>query len=202
MAASAKGRPMAAVDIVLETEHALEGERSSVREVVDRLGRASYTPLLMVPALMVVSPLSGVPGFSSVCGILIAAVSVQQMMRRPALWLPGWLNRASLPARRVHDAVRWLRKPARMLDRVTRRRMQWLTYPPFSIMPQGLCLICGMLMPLLELVPFTSSILGVVVAVVATGMFMADGLLVLFGMMGAAAAVGVIAAAMRGAGFG
>ncbi|MEQ8293454.1 MAG: exopolysaccharide biosynthesis protein [Roseovarius sp.] len=196
MTARAKGRPMAAVDIVLETEHALDGERSSVREVVDRLGRASYTPLLMVPALMVVSPLSGVPGFSTVCGILIAAVSVQQMMRRPSLWLPGWLNRASLPSRRVHDAVQWLRKPARMLDKVTRRRMQWLTHPPFSIMPQGLCLICGLLMPLLELVPFTSSVLGVVVAVVATGMFMADGLLVLFGMMGAAAAVGVIAAAI------
>ena len=196
MTASAKGRPMAAVDIVLETEHALEGERSSVREVVDRLGRASYTPLLMVPALMVISPLSGVPGFSSVCGMLIAAVSVQQMMRRPSLWLPGWLSRASLPARRVHDAVGWLRKPARLLDRLTRRRMQWLTHPPFSIMPQGLCLVCGLLMPLLELIPFTSSLLGVVVAVVATGMFMADGLLVLFGMLGAAAAVGVIVAAI------
>ena len=196
MTAGVKGRPMAAVDIVLETEHALEGDHSTVRELVDRLGRASYTPLLMVPALMVISPLSGVPGFSAACGILIAAVSVQQMMRRPSLWLPGWLSNASLPAQRVHDAVRWLRKPARLLDRVTRRRVQWLTYPPFSIMPQALCLVCGLMMPLLELVPFTSSVVGVVVAVVATGMFMADGLLVLFGMLGAAAAVGVIAAAI------
>ena len=187
---------MAAVDIVLETEHALEGDHSTVRELVDRLGRASYTPLLMVPALMVISPLSGVPGFSAACGILIAAVSVQQMMRRPSLWLPRWLSNASLPAQRVHDAVRWLRKPARLLDRVTRRRVQWLTYPPFSVLPQGLCLICGVVMPVLEFIPFTSSVLGLVVAVVATGMFMADGLLVLFGMMGAAAAVGVIAAAI------
>lgn len=198
MTASAKLRPLAAVDIVLETEHALEGEWTTVGEIVDRLGRASYTPLLMVPALLVASPLSGVPGFSSVCGLVIAAVSMQQIMRRPALWLPRWLSGAGMPARRMHDAVRWLRRPARALDRVTRKRLQWLTYPPFSIMPQSLCLICGAVMPLLELVPFTSSMLGVVVAVLATGMFMADGLLVLFGMMGAAAVVGAIAAMISG----
>lgn len=196
MTSSAGGVPLAAVDIVNETEHALDGERVSVDDVVNQLGKASYTPLLVVPGLLLASPLSGVPGFSAACGVLIAAVSVQQMMRRPGLWLPRWLRRANLPTGRVHKGVMWLRTPARWLDRVTKRRLQWLTYPPFSIMPQGLCLICGLVMPALEFIPFTSSMLGLVVAVVATGMFMADGLLVLLGMMGAAGAVGAIAAAI------
>lgn len=187
---------MAAVDIVTETEHALDGERASVDDFVNHLGKASYTPLLVVPGLLLASPLSGVPGFSATCGVLIAAVSVQQMMRRPRLWLPRWLRQASLPTTRVSQAVEWLRRPARWLDRVTKRRLQWLTYPPFSIMPQGLCLISGLVMPALEFIPFTSSILGLVVAVVATGMFMADGLLVVLGMMGAAGAVGAIVAAI------
>ncbi|MGR3313822.1 exopolysaccharide biosynthesis protein [Roseovarius indicus] len=196
MTSTAKARPMAAVDIVRATEDALDGERVTVDDVVTHLGKASYTPLLVVPGLLLASPLSGVPGFSAACGVLITAVSAQQIVRRPGLWLPRWLRRASMPSKRVHDGVAGLRKPAGWLDRVTRRRIQWLTYPPFSVLPQGLCLICGVVMPVLEFIPFTSSVLGLVVAVVATGMFMADGLLVILGMMGAAGAVGTIAAAI------
>lgn len=187
---------MAAVDIVRATEHALDGERASVDDVVNQLGRASYTPLLVVPGLLLFSPLSGVPGFSAASGVLIVSVSIQQMMRRPGLWLPRWLRKLSLPTARVHRAVEWLRRPAGWLDRVTRRRLEWLTYPPFSILPQGLCLICGLVMPAMEFIPFSSSMLGFVIAVVATGMFMADGLVVLMGMLGAGAAVGAIAAAI------
>jgi hypothetical protein len=47
-----------------------------------------------------------------------------------------------------------------------------------------------MVMPLLELIPFTSSILGAIIVVLATGMFMGDGLLVLIGMMLAMAVTG------------
>lgn len=182
-----------AIEVIDSAERALGGERSSLGEVIDAIGHASYTPLLMVPALALVSPLSGVPGFTTVCGILIASVSAQMMLRRPTLWLPAWLRRRSMSSQRACQFVNWLRIPARWLDDVTRQRFSMLVTTPFSVLPQAVCFFLGTIIPLLELVPFTSSILGGVIGVLAAGMFARDGLLVLVGMLLAALAVGGVA---------
>ncbi|HKL56473.1 MAG TPA: exopolysaccharide biosynthesis protein [Roseovarius sp.] len=182
-----------AIEVIDSAERALDGESSSLGEVIDAIGYASYTPLLMVPALALVSPLSGVPGFTTVCGILIASVSAQMMLRRPTLWLPAWLRRRSMSSQRACKVVNWFRIPARWLDDVTRQRFSMLVTTPFSILPQAVCFFLGAIIPLLELVPFTSSILGGVIGVLAAGMFARDGLLVLVGMLLAALAVGGVA---------
>jgi hypothetical protein len=186
--------PRTASDVVKQARNALVGEVSSVGEVIDALGVASYTPLLIVPSLALVSPLSGVPGLSSACGVLIATVSLQQILERPRLWLPGWLRRATISTERARGAMRWFTRPARWLDAFTRRRLHGLVTPPLARLPQAICLIFGMVMPLLELFPFTSSILGAIIAIMATGMFMGDGLLVLIGLMLATGVTGGLVA--------
>lgn len=171
-----------AADLVEKGWNALNGEYTNMGEFVDALGRANYAPMLILPALALVSPLSGVPGFTTLCGVMIAGVSLQQIIHRSSIWLPRWIRRARLRTDRVRRAYRWFRIPAKWLDRITQRRLRMLVTEPFLIVPQLLCLICGAVMPLLEVIPFTSSILGVVIVLLAAGMFVGDGLLVLFGM--------------------
>ena len=48
--------------------------------------------------------------------------------------------------------------------------------PPFDRALLALCLICGLAMPVLELVPFTSSFLGGAVALLAISIIVRDGL--------------------------
>lgn len=182
-----------AVDLVENGWAALSGDYTSIGDVVDTLGRANYPPLLILPALALVSPLSGIPGFTTVCGLFIAAVSLQQIIHRSTLWLPRWIRTARLRSDRVRAAYRWLRVPARWLDHVTRRRLGGLVTEPLVILPQLLCLLCGAIMPFLELIPFTSSVLGVVITALAVGMLVGDGLLVLVGMLLATAVTSGIA---------
>lgn len=172
-----------AADLVEQGWDALTGDYTCVGDIVDTLGRANFAPLLILPALALVSPLSGVPGFTTLCGLIIAAVSLQQMVHRSSLWLPRWSRAARLRTSRVREVYRWFRIPARWLDRVTRRRLHILVTEPLVILPQLFCLILGAVMPFLELIPFTSSILGVVITALAVGMFVGDGLLVLVGML-------------------
>lgn len=188
MRAKAPHPPRTAGEVVETAHAALKGDRSSVGEITQAFG--SRTPLLILPALALVSPLSGVPGFTSVCGMLIAAVSIQQMLHRPGLWLPGWMERTTLQTERARRFVHWFRKPARWLDHVTRRRLHALVTPPLSRLPQAISCVFGLAMPFLELVPFASSILGAIIVVMATGVFMGDGLVVLIGMMCAAFVAG------------
>lgn len=176
-----------------------EVEKSPVRAVIDdldkltdekevRLGRlldafgaTSFVPALMVPAILVVSPLSGIPGFSSICGLTIALIAVQMILSRDHLWLPGFLTNRSVKGERLHDAMQKLGRLADIMDRVSRDRLRLLTRTPGNRLPYLMCLIAGLMMPVLELVPFSSSILGLCTLSCAVGLITRDGLFVLLG---------------------
>ncbi|MEI4486385.1 exopolysaccharide biosynthesis protein [Frigidibacter sp. MR17.14] len=164
-------------------------ERVTVAGVLDALGHASFTPALLVPALVVLSPASGIPLLSSVCGLTIALIAAQMLVGKRSLWLPGMLRRRAVPGARLGAALDWLDRPARAFDRWTARRLTVLVRPPFSWVLLLACLICGLAMPALELVPFTSSILGAAVSLMALALLVGDGLLALCGIAAIAGAV-------------
>lgn len=170
-------------DLLDQVQGAAEEDRTSLRKVVDALGADSFIPNLMVPALAVVSPLSGVPLFSSLCGITIALVSAQMLARRERIWLPSRLLDKTLDSGKLKNALEKMKRPARWLDKVTKERLRVLVRRPIIWLVQLACLLCGLAMPFLELVPFTSSILGATVCLFAFGMLARDGLFVLAGFL-------------------
>lgn len=169
-------------DLVDRVSHASDDDQTSVAQIVQALGQTSFLPNMMIPALAVVSPLSGVPLFSSICGLTIALVAVQMLIQRDHIWLPDFLMRKHLRTQRVRKATDWMKKPARFLDRITKERLRLLVHRPFLWVTQLICLLCGLTMPFLELVPFTSSLMGVVVCLFAFGMLARDGLFTLLGL--------------------
>lgn len=171
-------RPGSVVGVVEQARTALQGEDVSVRDVVVALGRASFPPLLMVPAFVIVTPASGVPLLSSICGITIALIAVQMVMGREQVWLPDWIMRRAVRRERLARAFDWMVPPARFLDRITRVRLRVLVEPPFLFFAQLLAFLSGAIMPFLEVLPFTSSFLGVTVSLLAVGMVTRDGIFV------------------------
>ena len=192
---TASVHPQTASDVLEQARDALDGDTTSLGEFIDALGMASYTPLVLLPALMLVSPLSGVPGLSAICGLVIAAVTFQQMLNRsgPGLWLPGTLRRARLATQKVRRGLSWVIWPVTLLDRITRRRLHGLVKRPLVRLPQGICLCLGLAMPVMELIPFSSTIAGALVSILTMGIFIGDGLLVLAGLLVAAAIGGAFA---------
>lgn len=154
-------------------------ERVTLGDIADRAGREGYAALVLVPAALVASPLSGVPGLSALMGISIALLAIQMAAGRSGLWLPGWLRRRSVNADKLENALKALRKPARFADRYTARRLSALTSDIAGRLIAVLACIGGLAMPFLELVPFSSSIIGSVIAVQMLGLFTRDGLVVL-----------------------
>jgi hypothetical protein len=162
---------------------AAQSDPVTLGDVVAAFGRRSFLPVLMVPALLVVSPLSGVPFFSSVCGLSIALVSAQMLWPgQECLWLPGKLTRRRLSGPRARAAIAQLAGLARWLDRHARPRWRVLLRRPGRHVVEAACLACGLAMPFLEVVPFSSSILGFAVLLMATGLLARDGLFALLGL--------------------
>lgn len=170
-------------NVVSRLEEAAGGDRVPLGDLVQACGVASFVPALLVPALLVVSPLSGVPLFSSVCGITIVLISAQMLWRRDHLSLPGFVTRRTVDGDKLRGAFERLHRIAAFLDRNTRvDRFHQLVGRGGSVVPQALCVAAGALMPVLEIVPFSSSVLGTAVLCFAVGLLTRDGLFVVFGI--------------------
>lgn len=148
----------------------------SLDRVVGAFERTGFATLLFVPAAAVVTPLSGIPLFSSFCGLTICLIAVQWLMHRNRVWLPAWLGRRSLEGKKVRAAMKKLRPAARWLDRHSRKRISFLFHRPLRILLPLACLLFGAAMPLLEFVPFSSSLLGAAICLIAFSLMTRDGL--------------------------
>ena len=174
-------RPISGIIDRLETS-ATE-DPVTLRHMIEAFGATSFLTTICIPALLVISPLSGVPLFSSACGLLIAAIAIQMLWGRDHLWLPGPVMRLSVKSEKVLSALKRLHRLGAGLDDHTRPRLAMLMTRPFRKLYQGLCVLCGALMPLLELVPFSSSILGAATVLFATALIVRDGLLASLGLV-------------------
>lgn len=157
-------------------------DRVSLDRLIDVIGHASFTPLLLIPAVAVATPLSGIPLFSTTMGFLIFLVSIQMLLRRDHLWFPQWLLKRDADSERVKTTFERIRPVMRWLDKHTHRRLSYLVHRPLIFIPQILCVLTGVAMPFLEFVPFSSSLAGVAVALLAFGMFARDGLFIVLGI--------------------
>ena len=169
-------------DVFDHLEDAGEGETVSVGDIVEEFGGDAFGPLLLVPALILVTPVSGVPGMPTIGSLIISLIAVQIVLGRDFLWLPGFLTRREMKKDRLDKALSWLRKPAGWIDWFSGERLSFLTQRPWIVLPAAICALMVLLAPAFETVPFSVSIVGGAVALFALGMIARDGIMILIGL--------------------
>lgn len=162
-------------------DEAGRGDTVSVQDVLDAIGDRSIMPVVLAIALVLVSPLSGIPGLPTLSALVIFIVMMQALMRRDHLWLPPFLRNRAVRADRLHKAVDWMRRPAAWVDRHSQPRLRILTVGPLRWLTLLACLCVPLIWPFLELLPFVTSIGASAVALMAFGLITRDGLYVTWG---------------------
>lgn len=169
--------PTGLMDLLDEVDSLAEGkDHPSLQTILRAFGPSGALPVMMIVALVVVSPLSGIPLLSSVAGLTIAGIALQLAAGRRSLWMPGWMQTRSVPRDRLTAAVTRLRPVARFLDRHSRPRLRFVTAPPASRGVLLLCAVSGLSMPFMEILPFTSSLLALAVTCLGFSLLTRDGL--------------------------
>ncbi len=173
----------ALTQIVDEMAATAEAGQSDVDTLVRVAGGRGVLPIMTFTALLIVSPLSGIPFVSSICGTIIALCALQAAIGRRRLWLPGFLKRRQINPRRLVAAMARIRRVARWLERRATRRLGWLSLPPASQVFLVFAASYGAVMPFLELVPMSSSLLALAVVLTGLGLMLRDGVLLLISLL-------------------
>jgi hypothetical protein len=87
--------------------------------------------------------------------------------------------------KKIAPVIKWI-------DRHSRSRLRFLFRRPLIWVPQLLCLFTGLMMPFLEFIPFSSSIVAIGVALLVMSMLTEDGMFFLLAMLPYALAIYLI----------
>lgn len=160
-------------------ELAAHNDEVCIGDVLDDFGKRSFGPFIMLPALMEITPVGGIPGVPSFLALVIALTAFQLFMGRDHVWMPDFIQRRSVSGKKLHRAVGKLRGIADFLDRHSEGRLEGLTTGiAIKIVALLVMLLCCAVPPL-EFLPFASSIPMLAIAVLGLALTVRDGALLL-----------------------
>jgi len=181
-----------------EHRHHDAHEGLTIQDMLDRVGARSFGAALLVPSLILVSPLSIIPLMPTIGGLVILTISIQAFFGRDHLWLPGFLATRRLSGAQLKRAVNYLRKPAAWLDRNSRHRLRFLSASPMDRIALLAVMVVAATWPFLEILPMFTSISAGGVALIAFALMVRDGFVLIAGYTVLGLSLAVVAALISG----
>ncbi|WP_045221866.1 exopolysaccharide biosynthesis protein [Desulfonatronum thioautotrophicum] len=167
-------------------------ERVSVETILEAVGSRSFGPLLLLAGLILVSPLSGIPGTATSMAVIVLLCAVQLVLGRSHFWLPSWLLQRSVPHNKLKRALVFVRPHARAIDGWLRPRLTFLVHRTGTYFIALACIVIALGLPAMELVPFSASSAGGALTVFGLALVFRDGLLALLAFAIAVATSGLV----------
>ncbi|MCB9736863.1 MAG: exopolysaccharide biosynthesis protein [Deltaproteobacteria bacterium] len=166
-------------------------ERVSWGDVLEKIGRRSFGPLLVLCGIVVVAPGGGdIPGVTIVMGVVVLLTAGQLVFGRDELWQPKWLRERSVKKKTFEKMTGFMEKPARWVDKVLKERLTRFTEGPATRVIGVAASVMALMTPLMEVVPFSANAAGAAWIAFGLALIANDGL---FALLAFAATTGTAA---------
>lgn len=166
-------------DIVEEITQAGDDEETiAVRDIMESVGQRSFGPLLLVPGLVLLSPLSGMPGVPTLGAVVVLLIAGQMLLGREYFWVPQFIMRRTVRRQRMSKAGRVLAPVARVVDMLVKPRLVALTRPPVNYLMAVACMLIALMMPPFEAIPFANVVTAAGITAFGLALIAHDGVLV------------------------
>lgn len=177
-----------------------EGDRITVRQIVDALGARGFSLLIVILGLPNSLPMP--PPIALVSGFLMIAISLQLIFGRAAPWLPSTVLKNSIARQDVAKAVDTAMPWVRWIEKLARPRLSLFDHAAsWRVLGLGLLILSlGLVfaLPVIGQIP-----IGIALCLMGLGLVERDGYLTLIGfaigLMGVAFSYGFIVAVLTGA---
>lgn len=168
-------------------------EEVSLDEILDKIGRRSFGPLLLIAGLVTIAPIIGdIPGVPTVMGIFVLLIGGQLLFQYDHFWLPQWLLEQSVHKDNIKKGLKWSRSPARFLDRWLRPRITIFIHGAAIYTIAVVCITIAAMMPIMEVIPFSATIAGIALTAFGLALITRDGLMALLAFLFSAGTFGLL----------
>ena len=178
---------------VLERIGAREGDKLHLGEVVEAFGERAFGAVMLLFAI--VNMLPWPPGGTTITGAPLLFLSMELAWGRESLWLPGWIERASISRKTFRDTSQRFIKLIRFSESLSKPRLAFLT-GPFG---QGLVGLACLFLSIVLVLPVWGGNLipAVAIGLFSLGIMQRDGIAVLLGWLTTAISAAIIVLAWR-----
>ena len=173
-----------------DLEGAAHDGKVTLAEMAEAAGHRGAAPFLIVPPILEISPIGGIPGLPTFLALVILVFASQIAVGRDEPAVPGKLGRRGVDGGRLCQAIAKVRPLARRLDGWFHGRLRVLTSRWMRRMAAAvICVLC-LTVPPLELIPFASTLPMGAILILGLALLFRDGLVMLVGFVASAAAAG------------
>ncbi|MBX7458399.1 exopolysaccharide biosynthesis protein [Qipengyuania sp. 1NDH17] len=165
-------------------------DKVCIGDALDDFGGRSFGPFIMLPALLEITPVGGIPGVPTFLALIIAIVAVQLLLGKEHIWLPGFIQDRAVASNKLHKGLKKLRGIAHWLDEHSHGRLEGLTEGIWTKVAAVVVILLCCMVPPLEFLPFASSAPMLAIAAIGLALTVRDGVMMLIALLLAMAAVG------------
>lgn len=153
-----------------------DGDKVTVRDLLNAVGRRSYGPILLLLGFVAISPLTIIPGANWMVALITLIVALQIVIGRPFPWVPRRLLDLEFERKHLTAGVDAMRKYVHIVDRLMAPRLTFLTDPPFAQLVALICVAAAAVSIPLGLFPFGPVLPGLTVLLFGLGLTARDGI--------------------------
>ena len=156
-----------------------EKDHVSLDDILNASGRKSFGFFLFVAGLITLAPLIGdIPGVPTLMGAFVIIISVQLLTGSDKVWLPAFMRNRRVKQEKILRALKKLEPVMKFIDRILKPRLTVLTKGVMQFIIAGICVATAAVMPVMEFIPFSANIAGIILTVFGLALLANDGLLV------------------------
>jgi hypothetical protein len=169
-----------------------EGHRVTLGAMADSIEMRDFGLLLVVPALIVLLPVSIIPGISSLCAAITLFAGFHILFGREVLWLPERARNISFNGSRVTRALGKMGPVAKKMDRLSRPRFSFMTTGFAAKLVSAIVIILAGATIFLGFIPFIDMAFMLPVVFFGLGSYTQDGLITGIGWLVLVLSIGSI----------
>lgn len=165
--------------LLTELQSTLTGEKIPVSKLLEGLHERGFGVVLLIFSLPMALPVPKPPGISTIFGLPLLILAIQQAFGRHTLWMPRFIMSKSVSGPGLAKILEKSIPLTQRLEKIVKPRLEWVTEGVFSY----LIGIAGAIMALCITLPLfgSNTIPGMGIALMSVGVLMRDGVAVIVG---------------------
>jgi hypothetical protein len=177
-------------ETISNISHSCEGNHVNVGAIADSIEAPAFGILLLLPALIVILPISIIPGVSSLCAAVAVFAGCHIFFGREALWLPERIRNIYFNGNRMTPIFKKMNGFTKKMDRFSKPRFIFMTDGFAGKLASAMVIILASATIVLGFIPLVDIAMMLPIVFFGLGSYTQDGLITGIGWLVLALGVG------------